>query len=149
MTKTKHPDKLYYFKLFTKANRFVVDLKKHTWCDLWHQHFDCEGFGNINWVHRRRHLAALLRALTRARHELNESRKPYQLFALVHPRDSGSDAIFVHTENPNGTKFPCKLSCQPIASFPPLLAGYIDPDIYEVLTDVHENETTYVIQLRT
>ena len=145
----KHPDKLYYFKLFNKANRFKVDLKKYTWCDLWHEHFDYEGFGNISWIHRRRHLAALLRALTRARLELNHSSKPYQLFAIVHPRDSGRDAIFVHTENPNGTKFPCDLRGQPVASLPPLLVSYINLSIYEVLATVHRNETTYVIQLRT
>jgi len=148
MQKKKHPDKRYYHRLFRKASRFRVDLEKREWFNLWHQHFDWEGFGDINRMHHRRHLSALLRALARARVELLESGTPYQLFAIVHERDSGGDAVFVHTENPHDTVFPCPLIGRALKMLPPLLAGRVDLDLYRVLVRHHEGAASYVIEPR-
>ena len=142
------PDERYYYRLTRKASLFRVDIEKHEWLNLWHQHFDWEGFGDLGWRHRRRHLAVLLRALMRARIELSSSRKPHQLFAIVHTKESASDAIYVHTENPHNTEFPCKLSGQELEVLPSLLAGRVNLTLYAVLVRHHEEGTTYVIQPR-
>lgn len=145
---TKRPDERYYYRLIRKASLFRVDIEKREWLNLWHQHFDWEGFGDLSWRHRRRHLAVLLRALTRARVELKGSSKPNQLFATVHTRESASDAIYVHTENPHNTEFPCKLSGRKIEALPTLLAGRVNLALYDVLVSHHEDGTTYVIHPR-
>jgi len=134
----KRPDERYYYRLIRKASQFHVGLDRREWLNLWHQHFDWEGFGDLSWRHRRRHLSVLLRALARARAELKDSRKPHQLFVIVHPRESASDAIYIHTENPHNTEFPCRLSGRKINALPSLLAGRVDLTLYEVLVSNHD-----------
>lgn len=142
----KKPSKLYYFYLHRKTRNFRVDLAEKKWCDLWHQHFDWEGFGDLGWVHRRRHISALLVALSRARDELALSTKPYQLFASINIGDAGSDAVYVHTENPNGTEFPITHTGQALVSLPPLLAGRIDLERYRVFAESSGKERYYVVE---
>jgi hypothetical protein len=103
------------------------------WCDLWHTHFDWEGFGNGGWLHRRRHLSALLFALSRARAELASHPGQYQLFALIDPSNSADDSLYVHTPNPNGTEFPCTFEeAAPVSALPPPFQGLVDPRLYQV-----------------
>lgn len=144
----KAPDEHYYYGLKKGLRRFKVDIANRVWFDLWHHHIDWEGFGDLSWLHKRRHLAILLRTLTKARLELQSSGMPYQLFATVHTYESASNAVYVHTPNPNGTQFPCELSGQPLEAMPALLAGRVDPTQYQVLASLHAEDTTYVIQLR-
>ena len=143
-----YPDKLYYYRLRQRARNFSVNLENKKWCDLWHVHFDTEGFGALGWVHRRRHLSALLVALSRARLELMSAKQPYQLFAVINLSDSGDDAIYVHTNNPNGTKYPIVHLGRPTHSLPPLLAGRVDLNIYRVVVRHENTSSTYVIEPR-
>src|SRR3989442_2446792 len=123
---TTRADRAYYRKLRHKAERFRVNLPAKQWCDLWHEHFDWDGLGNLGWLHRRKHLAVLLSALRRARAELSGSDQPHQLFALVHPRSSADDGVFVHTPNPNGSAFPCTFErAVAVHTLPLLLAGWV------------------------
>ena len=46
-----------------------------------------------------------------------------QLFASITLGDSGGDAVYVHTPNPNGTAFPITPSGERVTQLPPLLAG--------------------------
>ena len=120
-------------KLKRRSKRFSVDMQKKQWCDLWHTHFDWDGEGNSSWVARRRYLTALFTALTRARLELAQWGRPYQLFAAVYPLSSGDDAIYVHTPNPNGTEFPLvHAEAQRLESAPRLLMGKIPRSGYTV-----------------
>ena len=137
-----------YARLFRAAISFAVNLPQRQWCNLWHQHFDGKGFGDLNWVHRRRHITVLLKALNRARRELQATKQPHQLFAIVHPQDSSSDAIYVHTPNPY-SEFPSAISGSEIHTLPPLLAGRVDQSIYEVLVNRHNDGNTYLIRPRT
>ena len=147
-TPGKPPDRRYYHRLTRRARMFRVDIDQRAWLNLWHEHFDWEGHGDLGWRHRRRHLSVLLQALARARVELGCASMPSQLFAIVHPRDSASDALYVHTENPHNPDFPYQLSGRPLETLPPLLAGRVDLALYEVLANVQEDGTTYVIRPR-
>ena len=126
-------DRNYYRKLSKKSRRFAVRMDQRLWCDLYHQHFDMPGKGNEGRVHRTRHLNALLTALCRARIELAQLEQPHQLFAYVDLKNSGNDALYVHTPNPNGTPFPSPIEAVSTpAAAPPLLAARIDSSRYEV-----------------
>ena len=143
------PDAHYYRVLRREVDGLRIDLAQKAWCDLWHTHFDWQGFGDQGWVQRRRHLNALLRALARVRRELASTASPYQLFALVHPASSGNDALYVHTPNPNETPFPCVFSdVKPVDTLPPLLHGRIDLSRYSVLRRVDDEHAAYIIQPR-
>lgn len=143
------PDQNYYRELHLKAARFRVNLETKEWCDFWHQHFDWKGFGNLGWLHRRRHLAAVLKALCKARLELSDTKQPYQLFALIHPNSSGDDGIFVHTPNPNGSEFPCTfVDAVEIQVLPPLLVTRINLETYTVLSQLQGKDKFFIIMPR-
>jgi hypothetical protein len=132
----------YYRLLKRNSRRFRVDMARRKWCDLWHSHFDWRGFGDKGFIHRRRHLNALLTALQRARIELSNYSGAYQLFAAIHLRDSANDALYVHTPNPNGTEFPVDFSgANEIEELPTLLSGRVDLRIYRVLRQHHADGT--------
>jgi len=120
-------------RLKRRGKRFSVDMGKKQWCDLWHTHFDWDGEGNSSWLARRRYLTALLTALARARLELSQWGRPYQLFAAIYPLSSGDDAIYVHTPNPNGTEFPyVHEQAERLETVPRLLMGKIPRTGYTV-----------------
>ena len=136
----------YYRSLWRKARQFRVDMSAKQWCDLWHAHFDWDGKGDESWLDRRKHVRVLLHALARARRELKSFGGPYQLFATVHPASSADDAIYVHTENPNGTPFPCEhTGAIPVASLPQPLAGEVSLIHYEVLSLGSGKEKYFVL----
>ena len=143
----RNPDAAYYRKLHRDTARFKVNLSQKNWCDYWHQHFDWFNFGDRGWLDRRRHLNRLLLALRNARDELSiNADQPYQLFAAVHPKSSGDDAIYVHTANPNGSKFPAEFDDGDLIDWlPPLLAGRLDRDRYTVRRMHFENESYFLI----
>lgn len=144
---TKRPDRRYYHDLFREARRFRVDLGRRFWMSLWHQHFDWEGFGDLGWLHRRRHVSALLQALARARVELHHHGMPHQLFATVHVPGSADDALYVHTQNPHSA-FPCEITGRPLSSLPAVLAGLVDLRLYEVLVSRTTKRVFYTVRPR-
>lgn len=72
-------------------------------------------------------------------------RGQYQVFVSVTPNDSASDAIYVHTPNPNQTPFPIVSFGERVWSLPPLLAGRIDMTRYQVFRQGAGRSATYTI----
>ena len=97
----------YFRKLHRKAAQFSIDLREGNWFDLWHEHFDWEGYGEFSVRHRREHLAAMFVAFERAVRQLAGFKGPAQVLISIAPQHlSDNDALYVHTPNPNGTPFP-------------------------------------------
>lgn len=104
--------KKYYKRLETEN-----DLEKATWLDLndpnawfdnWHLHFDWKGFGNNSFKKRKPHLDKLFRHFELIEKETDKLKKDFQLYAVILDYDSYSDALFLHTQNPNNDNFPFK-----------------------------------------
>lgn len=141
----KEPVPAYYVDLWKKARTYEVDMARKQWCDLSHTHLDWSGFGDRGWLHRRRHLSALLWSFARARRELRSHPDPVQVFASVHPFDAGSDAVYIHTPNPNGTPFPVAFGGHRLDRLPPLLAGRVDPARFAVFREGTGRDVSYTI----
>jgi len=71
-----------------------------------HWHSDIDGIGNSSATAREVSLAAARQYLSTAMAALRGWSKPSQCWCLLDPLDSGQDAIYVHTENPNRPSFP-------------------------------------------
>ncbi|MFZ6663047.1 hypothetical protein [Peijinzhouia sedimentorum] len=104
--------KKYYKRLKTendleKATWLVLDDPK-AWFDNWHLHFDWKGFGNNSFKRRKPHLDKLFRHFDLLEEETKKLEKDFQLYAVVLDYDSASDALFLHTPNPNKENFPFK-----------------------------------------
>lgn len=143
-------ERRYYRELASKSRNYAVRMDKKQWCDLHHDHFDWDGKGNASRAHRVRHLNALLRALRRARIELERYGHPYQLFAYIDLKNSADDALYVHTPNPNGTEFPSPIESLSVpVQAPPLLGARVDSRYYEVRRSGSESGSIYYVIPRT
>jgi len=85
--------------------RSTWDIRSHPvegWFDLWHVHPDFRSKAN-----RARSLAAhaTLQLLGVAEEHFAQRRAPIQIFATL-CEDTGSNAVYVHTPNPNSSEFP-------------------------------------------
>jgi hypothetical protein len=92
----------YYKNLERKAEGYQFDWSPDHWYDLWHEHMDWRGHGNLSRADRIKHIAAHGKAFQRIAEQAKGDRK-YQLFVSFCPHDSGCDAVYVTTENPNVT----------------------------------------------
>jgi len=106
--------KRYYRNLATEN-----DLNKATWLDFdnpeiwfdnWHLHFDWKGYGNNSFKRRKPHLDKLFRHFDLLVDKIQEMKIDYQLYTILLDFDSYSDALFLHTPNPNNSQFPFNIS---------------------------------------
>lgn len=111
----KHRGQKRYYRNLATEN----DLDKATWLnfenpenwfDNWHLHFDWNGYGNNSFKRRKPHLDKLFRHFALLIEESKKIRIDFQLYAILLDFDSYSDALFLHTPNPNNSQFPFTIS---------------------------------------
>lgn len=111
----KHRGLKRYYKNLATEN----DLDKATWLDFdnpetwfdnWHLHFDWKGYGNDSFKRRKPHLDKLIRHFDLLVEKTKQLKKDFQLYSILLDFDSYSDALFLHTPNPNNSQFPFKIS---------------------------------------
>jgi hypothetical protein len=101
-------------KKFRHANRHYRALERKVaefeisegWYDFWHQHLDWNSDGNRSWPDRHRHLSAEFLLLRRLIDQTRGREMPHQVWLQIYPIDSGEDAIWMHTPNPQPNPFP-------------------------------------------
>ena len=107
--------KRYYRNLETHND--FVDMQKSlldfsnpdAWFDNWHWHFDWKGVGNNSFKRRKPHLDKLFRHFEILAELIKEFKKEFHLYVFLFDYESSSDAIFIHTSNPNNNcEFPIK-----------------------------------------
>lgn len=92
---------------FEKSNLNFSDPK--AWFDLWHTHFDWKGYGNNSFKRRKPHLDKLFRHFDLLVDETQNLKTDFQLYVVLLDFDSYSDALYLHTPNPNNSQFPFKI----------------------------------------
>lgn len=80
-----------------------------TWFDNWHIHFDWHGYGNNSFRRREPHLDKLFRHFDLLVDSTKKLKTDFQLYTILLDFDSYSDALFLHTPNPNNSQFPFKI----------------------------------------
>jgi hypothetical protein len=80
-----------------------------TWFDNWHLHFDWKGYGNNSFKRRKPHLDKLFRHFDILVDRTKKLKTDFQLYSVLLDFDSSSDALFLHTPNPNNSQFPFKI----------------------------------------
>ncbi len=78
----------------------------NSWFDFWHTHVDWKGHGNNSWEARLPYLKELVRVFNELKSKLKQYPKDYQLWMLIDEQDSGEDAVYIHSPNPNEENFP-------------------------------------------
>lgn len=104
----------YYRKLrrlneFASAMSWLGDIHDpESWFDYAHIHFDWSGYGDFRWKERAEHLDVMFRHYDMFAGECWQVDRAFQVYAVVHEFDSGSDALYLHTPNPNGDNYPMR-----------------------------------------
>lgn len=103
----KFRGKRRYFKnLHSLVENHQLHVDDDSWYDFWHRHLDFEGLGNNSLKVRRAHIKAHLLLYSKMISQLEQVGKPFQTWVCIHEEDSGADAVYVHTSNPNAKNFP-------------------------------------------
>ncbi len=89
-------------KRMAECSNAIRSRPVEAWFDLWHVHPDFKAKAN-----RAAPLAAqaTLRLLDIAEGHFASRKEPVQVFATL-CEDTGNNAVYLHTSNPNGTEFP-------------------------------------------
>ena len=137
----------YYRNLARLSEAFRIDPSDGAWFDLSHTHFDWKGHSRRGLSHRRLHLLALFKAFQRALAQVSRAALPIQVFVSIAPeREAEQDALYVHSENPNGTPFPYAFANTvwdvPV---PELVRPYLEPTWQVGASDL-EGQTWYTVR---
>jgi hypothetical protein len=138
----------YWNNVWRRARRFEIDLPDKKWCDYWHTHFDWESRGTRSRSEHRKHIRPMMLAFARAKSELKGHAQSSQVFACIYPSDPGSDALYIHTPNPNSA-FPASFdNCKFTNTCPPLLMGLVDMKQYLIGISRDGSSVSYKIVAR-
>jgi hypothetical protein len=98
--------KRYFRNLWRKVKANNLLLVEESWFDFWHIHLDFSGIGNESVKVRREHIKAQITLYKNILKQLKTFEKPFQSWICIHEEDTGSDAVYIHTRNPNDDYFP-------------------------------------------
>jgi len=128
----------YLDKHYAQAIEHTNSRDIFGWFDLWHTHIDwkskCNRFPETRAIVARMTYELLLATERHFAPRFTPRREPIQIFALI-SEDTGSNAVYVHTPNPNGTPYPCELSnVDWDVEAPVEFAEFVDQSIHEIGT---------------
>jgi len=119
---------------------------KRSWFDLWHTHMDWDGEGNADWLTREKYLLASIAFYKKAAGKMYGYPHPFQMWIIVDTNDSGEDAVYIHSPNPNEDNYPIKLE--------PVKNPQVDPEITKLFAKhgfdpmVHKGQEDYYYFVR-
>lgn len=122
----------------------IAKLDMTSWFDFWHEHPDFKVRAN----RAKPMVATLTYSLLKKTESLASTRaQPIQIWATL-CENTGDNAIYVHSPNPNGTPFPYVFDgVEWGAKEPPEAVGLVD-EAHELGKGVFENEIVYFIRQR-
>ncbi|GIO06277.1 hypothetical protein J31TS6_23050 [Brevibacillus reuszeri] len=93
--------KRYYKNLLARAANYRLKLTEDYWFNMWHTHLDWSGVGNQGIKSRKQHISALFELHHNFLSQLQTFSQPYQIWITIHEKDSGQDAVFIHSKGDN------------------------------------------------
>ncbi|MDX8363355.1 hypothetical protein [Cytobacillus sp. IB215316] len=139
--------KRYFRNLKRKVMNFEINCGNDSWFDFWHIHLDFYGRGNRNLKVRREHIKAHISLYNNLLKKLEQYDKEYQSWVYICEDDTGSDAVYIHTPNPNYDYFPHQIrDLQWKCEIPKSFKDLIDLNKYNIGYYKSKYEEAYFIQ---
>jgi hypothetical protein len=91
-----------YRKINKRISEFKLHLGNEEWYNGYHVHLDWKGLTNYSVRNRRSHIIKYLDFLDKIEDLSKESNRAFQAWILLDPEFGSGDAIYFHTENPDG-----------------------------------------------
>lgn len=95
----------YWMREKKKSILALDELNYSSWFDYWHLHPDWYAKGNRFAEDKRCVALSTYDLLVHAENKLQDRVGPYQVWATI-CQDTADNAVYIHTENENRTKFP-------------------------------------------
>ena len=135
----------YWTKMEEKAEVAFSNIDVNEWFDYWHTHPDWDGKGNSKPENRVRAnqltYSLLIKAEEMTKHRENE----IQCWALI-KNNTMDNSVYIHTENPNGTKFPFDYENVEWDVKNIEIEKIIDMKVYQIGLFEGDHENTYFIR---
>ena len=126
-----------------EASARIAELDPRGWFDLWHTHLDWNSKANRDG---RQVARRLVRLLGQAHERMKSRESAVQVWATV-CESTGDSAVYVHSENPNGTPFP--------HDFGDVMWGQTAAEVREAVSPDHEvgvirygSEVVHIVRLK-
>lgn len=140
---------LYWAKEWNKTLREIQELDFEDWFDFWHTHPDWNFKGNRDnemksWVN-----SITYKVLNEIELHAKEQRNRVQIWATI-CEDTGNNAVFIHSKNPNGTQYPYDFSdVQWDIDTPEEIKDIVNHSEHEVGKSIIDNEVIFYIRKKT
>lgn len=133
--------------MWNEVHSCDLKLDNESWFDFWHIHLDFFGIGENRLKIRREHIKAHIALYNNILKQLEGFERPYQSWICIHENDPMTDAVYVHTPNPNDDYFPHKneelvWDCE----LPNTFKDIIDLDAFDVAYYKSNYDEVYFIQ---
>ncbi|MPM13549.1 hypothetical protein SDC9_59906 [bioreactor metagenome] len=148
MKKKTRDLKKHYRGVEYQVKNFEVDLSEDSWCRMWHEHLDWYGVTLVSYKHRKIHIMYYLKIIEKIELETKGSKRDFQTWIYLDKNDGTNDAIYFHTDNPEGN-FPFVLdNVQWNIEVPTMLMELLDLSKFNVgiIRDEKGNVLSYIIQ---
>lgn len=102
MKKNTRDMKKHYRNVEWQVRNFDIDLSEDSWHRLWHTHLDWSGITSVSYKHRKIHVMYYLKILDKIEFETKEVERDFQTWIYLDRYDGSNDAVYFHTDNPEG-----------------------------------------------
>lgn len=137
----------YWREMERAALQVLSRLDYSKWFDLWHTHPDWKGRGNQQG-NRPASVELGLKLLREAETLSANAPRLIQAWLLV-CADSSDDAVYLHSESPNGTPFPYSFEgAEWESEVHPLLNQFVDRKTHNIGKIHYEDEVVFVVAKR-
>ena len=150
MKKKTRDLKRHYRNIEWQLRDFDIDLFEDSWYRMWHTHLDWSGVTSVSYKHRKIHIQYYLKILEKIELETREGKKDFQTWIYIDGYDGANDAIYFHTENPEGNFPYCLDNIEWNTEIPRLLLELLDLSLFNVgvIKNKEEDVHSYIIQKR-
>lgn len=148
MKKKTRDLKKHYREVERELRYFNIDLSKESWYRMWHTHLDWYGITSVSVKHRRIHILYYLKIMEKIETQTRHNKRLFQTWIYLDGYGGYCDAIYFHTENPEGD-FPYWLdNIEWNKKIPPILIGLLDLSKFDIgiLKSKRDNIDSYIIQ---
>lgn len=148
MKKKTRDFKKHYRSVEGQVRDFDIDLSEDSWYRMWHTHLDWSGVTSVSYKHRKIHVMYYLKILDKIEFETKEVERDFQAWIYLDRYDGSNDAIYFHTDNPEGD-FPLTLeTIEWNAEIPTILLKSLDLSGFNVgaIKNEKQDVQAYIIQ---
>lgn len=138
----------YFRNMWSKIDRYDLDLEEDMWFAYTHHHLDFYGYGKDSGKQRREHIKGHLALLDRVLEQLESFQKPYQAWITLNDTYPEYDAVYIHSPNPYDP-FPYQPEHLHLTTdLPNAYQDLIDLTKYNVAFSKMNEQVCYVLQVK-